>query len=133
MTMAEQNVVTRSGNGNVERDRNHQGWIVPPVDIFEDDDAVTLIADVPGMSNDRLRVAIDHEVLTLEGEADIEMPDGIEAVLVDTPHARYRRTFTLSGDLDTGEVSAVLKDGVVTVRIPKRAEAKPRRIEVKAA
>lgn len=130
--MAEQtkNVTTRGQEGGVRRDRN-EGWLMPPVDIFEDADAVTLIADVPGVTNERLHVGIDHEVLTLEGEADISMPEGIEAVHVDTPSARYRRTFTLSGDLDTSEISAALKDGVVTVRIPKRAEAKPRRVDVK--
>ena len=114
----------------VER-RREPAWIVPPVDIYEDVDAVTLVADLPGVKREGLSIGIDHEVLTLEGEGDIQMPDGIEAIHVDTPSARYRRTFTLSGDLDAGEVSAELKDGVVTVRIPKRAEAKPRRVEVK--
>jgi HSP20 family molecular chaperone IbpA len=131
--MAERKDLTSRGQDrDVKRDRN-EGWIVPPVDIFEDADAVTLIADVPGVANDRLHVGIDHEVLTLEGEADIAMPQGIEAVHVDTPSARYRRTFSLSGDLDPDQISATLKDGVVTVSIPKRAEAKPKRVKVKVA
>jgi HSP20 family molecular chaperone IbpA len=124
--------VTSRKSGDAER-RDDRGWTVPPVDIFEDGDAVTLVADMPGVAGDKLHVGIDHEVLTLEGEADIAFPDGLEAVHVDTPSARYRRTFTLSGDLDPAEISAELKDGVVTVRIPKRAEAKPRRVEVKVA
>jgi HSP20 family protein len=124
--------VTSRKSSDAERG-DDRGWTVPPVDIFEDGDAVTLVADMPGVAGDKLHVGIDHEVLTLEGEADIAFPDGLEAVHVDTPSARYRRTFTLSGDLDPAEISAELKDGVVTVRIPKRAEAKPRRVEVKVA
>jgi HSP20 family molecular chaperone IbpA len=116
----------------VER-RDDRDWIVPPVDIYEDGDTVTLLADLPGVPGDKLHVGIDHEVLTVEGEADITFPEGLEAVYVDTRSARYRRTFTLSGDLEPAEISAELKDGVVTVRIPKRAEAKPRRVEVKVA
>src|SRR5262245_53025831 len=126
--------VSSTKKGEVERERrDDRGWIVPPVDIFEDGEAVTLVADVPGVAGDKLHIGIDHEVLTLEGEADIALPKDLEAVHVDTPSARYRRTFTLSGDLDPAEISAELKDGVVTVRIPKRAEAKPRRVDVKVA
>ena len=124
--------VSSQAQGEVER-RDDRDWIVPPVDIYEDGDAVTLLADLPGVAGDKLHVGIDHEVLTVEGEADITFPEGLEAVHVDTRSARYRRTFTLSGDLDPAEISAELKDGVVTVRIPKRAEAKPRRVEVKVA
>lgn len=123
-------MATKPTNTAVER-RREPAWIVPPVDIFEDGNAVTLVADVPGVTRDRLNIGIDHEVLTLEAEGDIAMPEGIEAIHVDTPSTRYRRTFTLSGDLDATQVSAELKDGVVTVRIPKRPEAMPRRVEVK--
>jgi len=118
-------------NESTARRDDERDWMAPPVDIFEDADAVTLVADMPGVAPEKLHVGIDHEVLTLEGDAEMTFPDGLEAVHVDTPVPRYRRTFTLSGDLDPRDISAAMKDGVVTVRIPKRAEVKPRRVEVK--
>jgi HSP20 family protein len=68
----------------------------------------------------------------IEGDARIDMPEGMEALYADVRTPRYRRSFTLSGELETGQIDASLKDGVLTVRIPKRAEVRPRRIEVRA-
>ena len=61
------------------------------------------------------------------------MPQDMEALYADVRSLRYQRTFTLSSELETDKVEASLKDGVLTLRIPKRAELRPRKIEVKAA
>jgi HSP20 family protein len=102
----------------------------PPVDIFEDAHGITLVADLPGVGKDRLNLQVDKDALIIEGDARIEMPDGMEAIYADVRSTRYRRSFTLSGELSTEEINANLKDGVLTVNIPKRAEVRPRKIDV---
>ena len=103
----------------------------PPVDIFEDAEGITLLADMPGVSRDRLKLQVDRDSLIVEGESRIEMPEAMEALYADVRSTRYRRSFSLSGELDTDGIDAGLKDGVLRVRIPKHAEVRPRKIEVR--
>ena len=103
-----------------------------PVDIFEDTEGITLLADMPGVSKDSLNVQVDKDSLIVEGDARIDMPEGMEALYADVRSTRYRRSFALSGELETDRIDASLKDGVLRVRIPKRAEARPRKIEIRA-
>ena len=104
----------------------------PPVDIFEDAEGITLVADMPGVDRERLNLHIDNDSLIVEGDARIEMPEGMEALYADVRSTRYRRSFSLSSELATDEITASIRDGVLNVRIPKRAEVRPRRIEVRA-
>ena len=106
--------------------------IRPPVDIFEDDDGITLQADMPGVSKDRLTVRVDGNSLLLEGSVQFDLPEQAEALYADVRSSLYRRSFALSRELETEKIEANLKDGVLTVRIPKRAELRPRKIEVQA-
>lgn len=101
-----------------------------PVDIFEDSEGITLEADMPGVSKDRLTVRIDGDTLVLEGQVQFDLPEQSEALYADVRSSGYRRSFALSRELDTGNIQAQLKDGVLKVRIPKRAELKPRKIDV---
>lgn len=105
--------------------------LAPLVDIFETEDGITVQAEMPGVSKDRLNVQADRNGLLLEGDIVIEMPQGIEAVHADVRATKYRRSFTLSSELDTDRIEATLKDGMLTVHIPKRAEFTPRKIEVR--
>ena len=113
---------------------SHRAEIVlrPPTDIFEDDEGITLEMDVPGASKERLSLQVNRDRLDVEAEVRIEMPENIEAVYADLRSTRYQRTFALSSELETDKVDASLKDGVLTLRIPKRAELRPRKIEVRA-
>jgi HSP20 family molecular chaperone IbpA len=104
--------------------------LLPPVDVIEDAEGITLYADLPGVPKERLDVHIDGEVLVIEGEMGLEMPREMEATHVEVSLARYRRVFTLSRELDPERMSAELKQGVLKVRIHKAEHAKPRRIEV---
>ena len=106
--------------------------LIPPADIFENDDGISVVLDMPGVSKDRLQVKADGNGLVVEGDAQIPMPEGMEAVYADIRATHYRRSFGLTTELDTDRIEAVLKDGVLTLRIPKRAELKPRRIEIKS-
>jgi HSP20 family protein len=105
----------------------------PATDIFEDDHGITLQMDVPGASRDRLSLQVNRDRLDVEAEARIDMPAGMEALYADVRSTRYQRTFALSPELETDKIDASLKDGVLTLRIPKRPEVRPRKIEVRSA
>jgi HSP20 family molecular chaperone IbpA len=113
--------------GEVER------AMTPAVNIFEDGEGISMLADIPGVSRDRLNIQVDSDSLTVEGKAEIPMPEGMEAVYADVRSTLYRRSFSLSSELDVERIDASLKDGLLTVRIPKREKFKPRKIEVRTA
>ena len=106
--------------------------LVPPVDIIEDVDGITLTADMPGVARESLAIGVDGDTLTLEGAVTLHEPAELRSVYAEVRVAQYKRSFVLSRDLDTGRIDARLQNGVLTVRIPKAEQAKPRRIEVKA-
>ncbi|MDO6460793.1 Hsp20/alpha crystallin family protein [Granulosicoccaceae sp. 1_MG-2023] len=97
----------------------------PLVDVREDQDGIALIAELPGVTPDQLSIEIDSDMLLIEGAVDPALSGGRPA--------RFSRRFTLSRELDTDAVEAKLNQGLLTLRIPKRAEVRPRRIEVRAA
>lgn len=114
-----------------QRGRDLEATLRPPVDIFEDSEGLTLLADLPGVSKDHLNVRVERDNLIIEGEVQIEMHEQMQALYADVRSTRYQRRFALSNELNAEGIDASLKDGVLTVRIPKRSEFKPRRIEVK--
>lgn len=113
-------------------DREPQHAVLPCVDVFEDASGITLLADMPGVSKDNLDLKVEGDSLLIEGSAQPRTPEGLEAIYAEVRIARYRRSFALSRELDTTRIDANLKDGVLTVRIPKQAQAQPRRIAVTA-
>lgn len=128
-----QDVAKRNATQPQARAREQERVLAPAVDVFENAEGITVQAEMPGVSKDRLNVQADRNNLLIEGDVVIEMPAGIEAVYADVQATKYRRSFVLSGELDTERIEAQLKDGLLTVRIPKRAEFRPRKIEVRAA
>lgn len=105
--------------------------LIPAVDIFEDAHGITVQAEMPGVSKERLNIQADRNSLLIEGDAALDIPEGMEALYADVQSTRYRRSFVLSGELETDQIEANLRDGVLTVRVPKRAEAQPRKIDVR--
>jgi HSP20 family molecular chaperone IbpA len=103
----------------------------PPVDIFEDESGITVHADMPGVSKERLDVKVEGDTLSIDGQVDIPMPENMEPLYAEVRTTRYQRSFTLSPEMDVEKVEANLKHGVLTLRIPKREEHKPKKIEVK--
>jgi HSP20 family molecular chaperone IbpA len=104
----------------------------PPVDIYETGEGITLRADMPGVGRERLNLRVEGNSLLIEGTIGIEPRQQMTALHADVRSTVYRRVFTLSNELETQKIDAVLKDGELTVRIPKRAELRPRRIEVRS-
>lgn len=105
--------------------------VVPPVDIFEDENGITVLADLPGVSRERLGVRVDGDSLSIEGTAEVVNPKDMELVYGEAQPPVYRREFSLSRELDASRIEAQLKDGVLRLTIPKAEEARPRRIEVR--
>jgi HSP20 family molecular chaperone IbpA len=106
--------------------------IVPPVDVFEDADGILLYADLPGVPKERLDVKVEGDSLFIDAQASLDVPAQLKVLHAEMREPRYRRAFTLSQELDASRIDASLKDGVLTLRIPRVEEAKPRRITVRA-
>ena len=106
--------------------------VVPAVDVFEDEQGITVKADLPGVSRQDLAIRVDGDTLTLEGRIRLGENEQLGKVYAEIRHAEFRRTFVLSRDLDASKIDATVKNGVVTLTIPKAERAKPRRVEVRA-
>ena len=102
----------------------------PPVDVIEDATGITLLADMPGVPRDQLALRIEDDQLIIEGALTMPAPADMEASYAEMQRPRYRRTFTLSRELDTGRIGAELTPGVLKLRIPKAESAQPRRIAI---
>ncbi|TCS70539.1 HSP20 family molecular chaperone IbpA [Sulfuritortus calidifontis] len=110
--------------------RQEQAALLPPVDVIEDANGITLYADLPGVPKDRLNVQVEADTLTIDGEIALTMPEGMEASHTEIGVPRYRRVFTLSKELDSGKMAAQFNQGVLKLRIPKAEHAQPRKISV---
>jgi HSP20 family protein len=119
-----------AAGGSLQRTERSSAAIRPPVDIYEDGDGITLQADLPGVSKERLSMRVENQSLIIEGQMQFDLPEQAEALYADVRSSVYRRSFALSPELETDKIEANLKDGVLTVRIPKRAELRARRIEI---
>jgi HSP20 family protein len=107
--------------------------LIPPVDVYEDTAGITLYADLPGVPKDRLDLHLEADTLTIEGEVALDMPEGMESTHAEVSLPRYRRSFTLSRELDTAKVSAEFNNGVLKLRIPKAEHAQPRKVQIKVS
>lgn len=105
---------------------------VPRVDIFETEEQVVLFADVPGVDEKSLDVTLEKNVLTITGFVHFEAPQGYELAHAEYGIGNYQRSFTLSNEVDRDRISAVVKQGVLQLAMPKVAGARSRKISVKA-
>ena len=94
--------------------------VVPPIDVYENDDEFVLIADVPGLGEDSVELAFEKNVLSIHGRAELF-----------GSATEYRRAIAIPETVDVQTIDASLERGVLRVRLPKRAELKPRRITVR--
>jgi HSP20 family molecular chaperone IbpA len=106
--------------------------LLPAVDISEDSDGITLKADLPGVAKDNLAISVEGDTLTIEGWVRLGEAANMRSVYAEVAVDRYSRSFLLSRDLDTTRIDAQMRSGVLTLKVPKREQAKPRRIEVRA-
>ena len=107
--------------------------LTPPVDIFENADALTVLADMPGVKPGHLTIDLHEGVLTITGHAEpLQGPNEV-AVLHEYPAGTFQRSFTLSETIDQAQIQATLRDGVLRLRLPKAEQAKPRQIKIQTA
>jgi HSP20 family protein len=102
----------------------------PRVDIHEGADAVHLMADMPGVTADGLDISVHGDVLTLRGRSRAQEPEKAHAIWREYAIRDYERSFRLGHAIDSGRITAAVKDGVVRITLPKTALAQPKRITV---
>jgi HSP20 family molecular chaperone IbpA len=106
---------------------------VPRVDIVEENDAIELVADMPGVDETSVEITLEENVLTLRGRVDLEIPEGYHATYAEYGIGDYERVFTLSEEIDQAGIEAAVKQGVLTLSLPKVQPEPARKIPVKAA
>ncbi len=102
----------------------------PRTDIQETDDALIMTLDMPGVSRERVQIRLEKDTLSIEGYIDAEAYRGMRPVYSEYPLGHYSRHFALSSEIDQSGISAAMKDGTLTLTLPKIKPAKPRRIVV---
>jgi len=105
-------------------------YFVPQADIFETDDALTVIMEMPGVEKKNVSIALENDIVRVEGQIDFGQYQGMEPVYTEYNVGHYARGFTLSSKIDRDNISAQLDDGVLTLTLPKVKELVPRRIAV---
>jgi HSP20 family molecular chaperone IbpA len=105
--------------------------VIPPVDIIENKDNIQLVADIPGIEKDQLEISVENGTLTLHATNKENKP--ANQVYREFHPVNYYRQFNISDRIKTESISADLKNGVLTLTLPKQEEAKPKKIEVKTA
>jgi HSP20 family protein len=103
---------------------------IPYADIYETDDALCVVMEMPGVERANLDVALENDVLRVDGQIDFSKYEGMEPVYTEYSIGHYTRSFTLSNKIDRERISAQLDDGVLTLTLPKAKEAEPRRISI---
>jgi HSP20 family molecular chaperone IbpA len=103
---------------------------VPYADIYETDDALSLVMEIPGVEKKDISVTLEDDVLRVGGQIDFTKYEGMEPVHTEYNVGHYTRSFTLSDKIDHERISAQVEDGVLTLTLPKVKEAQPRRISI---
>lgn len=114
-----------------ERTRDRLAF-VPRADIYESDEAITIVADLPGVDETTLDITLENNVLTINGYVEMAPPEGYSLAYAEYRVGDYQRAFTLSDQIDREGIEAVLRDGVLRLHLPKITEAKKHRIAIKA-
>ncbi len=108
-----------------------ESYFVPATDVYETADELTLVAEMPGIKPDGLAVTVEDNVLVIRGRPGAKSEAGGEVLLQEFTAGEFYRAFQLPADYDTEKIEAGLRQGVLTLRLPKSERLKPRRIEVK--
>jgi len=119
---------TKESRANVDND-NRSEWVAPEVNIFETKDGYVLEAELPGVTKEGLEISLEGNEITLVGHRKTEQPTG-QALLLECQAVDFRRVFELDPAIDTSKITATMKQGVLTLTLPKSERVKPRKILV---
>lgn len=106
--------------------------ITPPVDIYETDNEYVLKADMPGVAKDNVNITFNNNELEITGKVDEQYTSNENMTYREYTLFNYYRKFVVSNAINPEGISALLENGVLTIKLPKREEAKPKKIEIKA-
>ena len=106
-------------------------FYVPTTDVYETEDALTVVMEMPGVDRKDVEVELKDDVLRVEGRIDFSKYEGMEPVYTEYNVGHWTRSFALSDRVDRERIAAQLEDGVLTLTLPKTAEAQPRRIAIR--
>ena len=118
-------------NENVERTRDQRCYI-PRADIYETNNEIVVVADVPGADENSIDITLDKNILTINAYVDINIPEDYSLAYAEYDYGDYTRSFTLSEDIDREKIQATVKNGVLRLHLGKAGPAKARKISVKA-
>ncbi len=118
---------------NQSRERAEVVHLRPLTDIHESKEGVKLYLDLPGVSKDSLQIDIDKNVLTIKGDIKLDLPEKMQARYIELNSGVFERQFTLGDELDSENIDASLKQGVLELTIPRLQQHQPRKIEIKVA
>jgi HSP20 family protein len=104
---------------------------LPTADIYETQDALTVVLEMPGVEKSNVDVRVEDGILEVEGRLDLSKYQGLQPIYTEYNIGHYSRSFQLSSRIDQNKIGAELKDGVLSLTLPKVEEAKPRSIEVR--
>lgn len=133
MAIKEQNIQAAEKRELATKTEQTQEGLVfqPAVDIFENADSITVLADMPGVRPDQLSIDLRDDVLTIRGQANSPEGEKEAEVVREFAWGSYFRQFSLAESIDQGKIEARLNDGVLRLELPKVERAKPRQISVK--
>ena len=103
---------------------------VPVTDIFETEQALTVVLEMPGVSKESVEVGVENDVITITGRIDSSKYEGLQQLYTEYNIGNYSRSFQISSKIEQERIEAELKDGVMTLVLPKAEKAMPRRISI---
>jgi HSP20 family molecular chaperone IbpA len=115
-----------------ERTRDVRAF-VPRADIYETDEAIVVVTDMPGVNADSVDIMLEENVLTINGYVEPTKPEGHTLAYAEYEVGDFVRAFTISNQFNRDGIEATVKDGVLTLYLPKITEAQKRKIAIKAA
>lgn len=115
----------------VERTRDRPAF-VPRADIYETDNEIVIVADMPGVDDKSLDITVENNVLTINGYVEPMRPENYNLAYAEYRVGDYARSFTLSNQIDTNNIDATIKNGVLHLRLAKIREAQTKKIPVKS-
>lgn len=128
-TMPGMEVASTSKGDKAIATREETRYMVPPVDIFETEESLTVIADLPGVEKKDVDIQVDQDILTIKGKTNYKQP--ADALREEFRLIDFFRQFQLSEEVDRDKISAESRNGVLTIQLPKSEKAKPHQIKVK--
>lgn len=128
--MSESKEITKSQGEEMERVRQ-RAVVTPPVDIFENDDEILVVADVPGVTRDDVVLNFDNHRLDIEASRGDDKAEG-KPLFREFQAVDYRRSFEVAPEIDSEKISAEINEGALTIHLPKSEALKPRKIQITA-